>query len=131
MFRPGASSWRCCTFLIWGPRYTVIDGVRPTDEIEAMLAIQMVATYEVAMEMLTRAKQSEFMPQLQECGSLAVKLLRTYAAQALICHPTTTVHSGHTEEARREIGITPSLIRMSIGIEHPDDLIADISQAFA
>jgi methionine-gamma-lyase len=49
----------------------------------------------------------------------------------LICHPTTTVHSGLTEEARREIGITPTLIRMSIGIEHPDDLVADITQAFA
>lgn len=52
-------------------------------------------------------------------------------AESLICHPTTTVHSGLTEEARREIGITPSLIRMSIGIEHPDDLIADVKQAFA
>ncbi len=58
---------------------------------------------------------------------LAVSLGGT---ESLICHPTTTVHSGLTEEARREIGITPSLIRMSIGIEHPDDLIADISQAF-
>ena len=51
--------------------------------------------------------------------------------ESLICHPTTTVHSGLTEEARREIGITPALIRMSIGIEHPDDLVADITQAFA
>ena len=59
---------------------------------------------------------------------LAVSLGGT---ESLICHPTTTVHSGLTEEARREIGITPSLVRMSIGIEHPDDLIADISQAFA
>ena len=58
-----------------------IDGMRPADEIEAMLAIQMVATQDVAMEMMSRAKQSEFMPQLQECGALAVKLLRTYAAQ--------------------------------------------------
>jgi methionine-gamma-lyase len=58
---------------------------------------------------------------------LAVSLGGT---ESLICHPTTTVHSGLTEEARREIGITPSLIRMSIGIEHPDDLIADIAQAF-
>ena len=58
-----------------------VDGMRPADEIEAMLAIQMVATHDVAMEMLTRAKQSEFMPQLQECGALAVKLLRTYTAQ--------------------------------------------------
>jgi methionine-gamma-lyase len=41
------------------------------------------------------------------------------------------VHSGLSEEAGREIGITPALIRASIGIEHPDDLIADIAQAFA
>lgn len=58
-----------------------IDGLQPGDEIEAMLAIQMIATHECAMEMLTRAKQAEFMPALQECGGLAIKLLRTYAAQ--------------------------------------------------
>jgi hypothetical protein len=58
-----------------------IDAIRPADEIEAMLAVQMVATHETAMEMLTRAKQAEMMPTLQECGPLAVKLLRTYAAQ--------------------------------------------------
>jgi hypothetical protein len=58
-----------------------IDGMRPADEIEAMLALQMVATHETAMEMLTRAKQAEFMPQLDGCGTLAVKLLRTYTAQ--------------------------------------------------
>lgn len=59
---------------------------------------------------------------------LAVSLGGT---ESLICHPTTTVHSGLTEEERHEIGITPALIRMSIGIEHPDDLVADITQAFA
>jgi methionine-gamma-lyase len=59
---------------------------------------------------------------------LAVSLGGT---ESLVCHPATTVHSGLSEEARREIGITPSLVRVSIGIEHPDDLIADISQAFA
>jgi methionine-gamma-lyase len=59
---------------------------------------------------------------------LAVSLGGT---ESLICHPTTTVHSGLTEEARREIGITPALIRLSVGIENPDDLIADIAQAFA
>jgi hypothetical protein len=46
-----------------------------------MLAVQMVATHDVAMEMLTHAKQAEYMPQLQECGALALKLLRTYTAQ--------------------------------------------------
>lgn len=69
----------------------------------------------------------DFLNRLQ-VFKLAVSLGGT---ESLVCHPTTTVHSGLTEEARREIGITPSLIRMSIGIEHPDDLVADISQAFA
>jgi hypothetical protein len=58
-----------------------VDGIRPTDEIEAMLAVQMVATYETAMDMLMRAKQADLTPTLQECGSLAVKLFRTYTAQ--------------------------------------------------
>jgi hypothetical protein len=58
-----------------------IDGIRPTDEIEAMLAVQMVATHETAMEMLSRAKQAESTSRFQEYGSLAVKLLRTYTAQ--------------------------------------------------
>jgi len=58
-----------------------IDGMRPADEIEAMLAVQMVATHEVAMDMLARAKRADRMPILQESGSLAVKLLRTYTAQ--------------------------------------------------
>jgi methionine-gamma-lyase len=59
---------------------------------------------------------------------LAVSLGGT---ESLICHPATTVHSGLSEEARREIGITPALIRVSVGIENPDDLIADIALAFA
>ncbi len=74
-----------------------------------------------------QAEAFAFLNRLQ-IFKLAVSLGGT---ESLICHPTTTVHSALTEEARREIGITPALIRASIGIEHPDDLIADIAQAFA
>jgi methionine-gamma-lyase len=63
-----------------------------------------------------------------EVFKLAVSLGGT---ESLICHPATTVHSGLTKEAQREIAITPALIRVSVGIENPDDLIADIAQAFA
>ena len=72
------------------------------------------------------AEAFAFLNRLQ-VFKLAVSLGGT---ELLICHPATTVHSGLTEEARHEIGITASLIRMSIGIEHPDDLVADIRQAF-
>jgi methionine-gamma-lyase len=74
-----------------------------------------------------QAEAFAFLNRLQ-VFKLAVSLGGT---ESLICHPATTVHSGLTEKARREIGITPALVRMSIGIEHPDDLIADIAQAFA
>ena len=59
---------------------------------------------------------------------LAVSLGGT---ESLICHPASTVHSGLAEADRKSIGITEALIRLSIGIEHPDDLIADLEQAFA
>jgi methionine-gamma-lyase len=61
-----------------------------------------------------------------EVFKLAVSLGGT---ESLICHPATTVHSGLPEAARREIGITPALVRLSIGLEHPDDLVADIAEA--
>jgi len=46
-----------------------------------------------------------------------------------ITHPTTTTHSKLTEEDRLAVGITPGLVRFSIGLEHPDDILADINQA--
>ncbi len=59
---------------------------------------------------------------------LAVSLGGT---ESLICHPATTVHSGVPEETRLRLGITDATIRLSIGIEHPDDLVADLTQALA
>jgi methionine-gamma-lyase len=40
-------------------------------------------------------------------------------------------HSGVPEEVRGRIGILDSTIRLSIGVEHPDDLVADLAQALA
>lgn len=59
----------------------VVDGVRPKDEIEAMLASQMAVTHSLAMEFLGRAKRAELVPQFKSFGNLSVKLLRTYTAQ--------------------------------------------------
>lgn len=51
-------------------------------------------------------------------------------AETLIQHPATMTHSVVPEEERLEMGITDSLIRLSVGLEHADDLIADMKQAF-
>jgi methionine-gamma-lyase len=57
---------------------------------------------------------------------LAVSLGGT---ESLACHPGTTTHSGVPVEVRDRIGVGDATIRLSIGIEHPDDLVADLSQA--
>jgi len=52
-------------------------------------------------------------------------------AKSLAIHPATTTHSQLNEEQQRGAGITPELVRLSIGIEDPADLIEDIDQALA
>ena len=50
--------------------------------------------------------------------------------KSLVIHPATTTHSQLTEEELLDQGIKPNTIRLSIGTEHIDDIIADLSQAF-
>ena len=50
-------------------------------------------------------------------------------AKSLITHPTTTTHQRLTPEQRAELGIGDGLLRFSAGLEHPDDLIEDLSEA--
>jgi O-acetylhomoserine (thiol)-lyase len=52
-------------------------------------------------------------------------------AKSLAIHPATTTHSQLNEEQQRSGGITPELVRLSVGIEHIDDILADIDQALA
>ena len=49
--------------------------------------------------------------------------------ESLICHSATTTHYLVPLEVRREVGVDDSTLRISVGIEHPDDLIADLAQA--
>jgi methionine-gamma-lyase len=49
--------------------------------------------------------------------------------ESLLCHPASTTHSGVPAEVRAQVGVSEGLIRVSIGLEHPDDLIADLDQA--
>ncbi|MFL3657668.1 MAG: O-acetylhomoserine aminocarboxypropyltransferase/cysteine synthase family protein [Opitutales bacterium] len=52
-------------------------------------------------------------------------------AKSLAIHPATTTHSQLSEEAQKAGGIAPELVRLSVGIEHIDDILADIDQALA
>jgi O-succinylhomoserine sulfhydrylase len=50
-------------------------------------------------------------------------------AKSIVTHPATTTHQRLSEETRAALGITPGLVRLSVGIEDPGDLIADIARA--
>ena len=49
--------------------------------------------------------------------------------ESLICHPASTTHSGVPADVRQQVGVDEGLVRMSIGLEHEEDLIADLEAA--
>ena len=51
-------------------------------------------------------------------------------SKSLITHPASTTHRRLSPEVQAEMGITPSVVRLSVGLEHVDDLIKDLDQAF-
>jgi len=65
----------------------------------------------------------------------ALKLVRRLVnmgdAKTLACHPASTTHRQMSAEEQRKAGVRPEMIRLSIGIEHADDIIEDIDQALA
>ncbi len=64
------------------------------------------------------------------CSTSLFKLAESLGGvKSLLCHPATMTHKNIPAEKRRSSGVADSLIRLSVGLEHPDDLIADIDQA--
>ena len=49
--------------------------------------------------------------------------------ESLVCHPATMTHASIPKEIREKVGITDGLIRLSVGIEKVDDIIADVNNA--
>ena len=62
---------------------------------------------------------------------LFTQLANVGDARSLSVHPASSTHSQLTEEQQRAAGLSPELIRLSIGLEHIDDIIADLDQALA
>jgi O-acetylhomoserine (thiol)-lyase len=62
---------------------------------------------------------------------LIVRLVNIGDAKTLACHPATTTHRQLSPEELQKAGVSEDLVRLSIGLEHIDDLIADIDQALA
>ena len=81
----------------------------------------------VGMDVGTREAGAKFIDNLKMLYHVA----NIGDARSLAIHPATTTHSQLNDEELLAAGVTPGYVRLSIGIEHPDDIIADIKQALA
>src|SRR5712692_1288644 len=61
--------------------------------------------------------------------TLVKRLVNLGDAKTLACHPASTTHRQMSAEEQRQAGVSPEMIRLSIGIEHADDIVADLGQA--
>lgn len=59
------------------------------------------------------------------------RLVNIGDAKSLACHPASTTHRQLTEDEQRAVGVAPEAIRLSVGIEHIDDILEDLNQALA
>jgi len=69
--------------------------------------------------------------RFQDALQLFTRLVNIGDAKSLACHPATTTHRQLNPEELAKAGVTEDTVRLSIGIEHIDDLIADLDQALA
>ena len=81
----------------------------------------------IAFETGSLANANKMLRKVRVC-SLAESL---GGVETLISHPATMTHAAVGEEGRRKIGITDGLVRISVGIEDADDILADLDQALA
>lgn len=79
----------------------------------------------MSFEMVPEADVNAFFRSLQ-LVSLAESL---GGVESLVCHPATMTHAAIPAEVRERVGITDTLVRLSVGIENSDDLVADLDQA--
>ncbi|NLF53563.1 MAG: aminotransferase class V-fold PLP-dependent enzyme, partial [Thauera phenolivorans] len=67
--------------------------------------------------------------RFQDALKLVTRLVNIGDAKSLACHPASTTHRQLSPEELARAGVSPDMVRLSIGIEHIDDIIADLEQA--
>lgn len=77
------------------------------------------------------AGQADVMPKFLKALNIFTLAQSLGGVESLICHPATMTHSGISAEARKTAGISDQLLRISVGLEEVDDLLADLQQALS
>ena len=69
--------------------------------------------------------------RFQDAVKIFTRLVNIGDAKSLVCHPASTTHRQLSPDELKKAGVTEDTVRLSVGIEHIDDLIADLDQALA
>jgi cystathionine beta-lyase/cystathionine gamma-synthase len=68
-------------------------------------------------------------PRFMDALRVIIPAVSLGGTESLITHPFSETHREFPEERRRRLGIMPGLMRLSVGLEYLDDLLADLDQA--
>ena len=79
----------------------------------------------ISIDLLNAEKAAKFVKGL----NLFILAESLGGVESLVCHPASMTHASIPEEIRERIGISSGLVRLSVGVEHPDDLLEDIKSA--
>ena len=79
----------------------------------------------ISIDLLDTDKAAKFVKNLQ----LFILAESLGGVESLVCHPASMTHASIPEDIRKKIGLSDGLVRLSVGIEHPDDLLEDIKSA--
>ncbi|MEM8618428.1 MAG: PLP-dependent aspartate aminotransferase family protein [Actinomycetota bacterium] len=98
-----------------------------SDHPQHGLAVKQMASFGtmLAFELDDRDAASAFFDRLQ-VARVATSL---GGPETLVCHPATSTHAGLTPDEQRCTGVTEGLVRVSLGLEDPDDVVTDIERA--
>jgi methionine-gamma-lyase len=122
------NAMRVAQFLAFHPKVEVVyyPGLRTHPQHE--LASKQMSKFGamIAFDIKGGIKEGMILMDSVKLCTLAVSL---GDCDTLICHPASTTHSAYFEDELREAGISPGMIRLSVGIEDVNDIIDDLNQA--
>ena len=119
----------------------VVDYLAGADGVSAIHHPRMAThpDHDLASELLPEGAGAVFGFELtggRSAGNAFIEALELFShlanvgdAKSLVIHPASTTHSRMDDAALLEAGVSPGLVRLSIGLENPDDLVADLAQA--
>ena len=120
---------RVAEFLRADPRVEWVNYAGFADNPYHALAQKYLGGRAVLADDLWRARRLRGGTKFYDALQLFKRLVNMGDAKSLACHPASTTHRQMSPEEQLKAGVRPEMIRLSIGIEHVDDIIADLEQA--